>query len=434
MKVLLLGLGRANLKVAEYLVNQKEEVYLYEENRELLSPKAQEIIKSGKIKDFIDITYDLAVASPGFPPNKWIIERLKIENVPVIDEIEWTFQNLNLPKEKIIAITGTNGKSTTAALVGNILNTAGLKYFLGGNIAPGRPFSHALFEERKEYYVLEVSSFQLTRIVNFCPHIAVLTNISRDHLNWHNDLSEYINAKKKIFMNQSSVDYGVLNIADSFTAEIRKDIPSRVIYFGPNARDGSWLNDSFHFQKEMVLKKEGLQLIGKHNESNIMAAICVAKILGIDNRSIEKGINSFRGLPHRLEEVGKKNGILYINNSMCTNEASAIASFNAVKGNKIVILGGKKKGDEGKDYLNLLLDEAKACVLLGENAPEIARYFDERNYNRYRIARDMPEAVSLAREFAQPGDVILLNPGFASFGLFRDFQERGEAFKDAVQR
>ncbi len=180
------------------------------------------------------------------------------------------------------------------------------------------------------------------------------------------------------------------------------------------------------------MSADNLPLIGQHNLMNILAAIAAARSAGAPTSAIEKGIRSFPGLPHRLEDLGIIAGVRYINNSMCTNEAAAIHSFRAVPGAKIVIAGGRSKGHPGRSYLDLLVQEAKACVLLGDNTAEIESYFKTRGYTQYAVARTMAEAVALSRSFAAAGDTVMLNPGYASFGLFRDFQDRGEAFKHAV--
>jgi len=432
MKILLLGLGRANLAVAEYLLQRDDEVFLYEENLEALQETAKNLIKNNLVKMFEEINYDLVVSSPGFPPNKEIIKKMKSKRIAVIDEIEFTYQQLFNPK--IIAVTGTNGKSTTTALISSILSSADIKNFLGGNIAPGRPFSVSLFKEKYKYYVLEVSSFQLMRIKKFHPVIAVLTNIDIDHLNWHKDINEYIDAKAKIFINQDKSDFAVLNLEDEKTNLFVKKIRSQIVYFGRMAKDGVWLNKNFHYKKERLLSTTNLPLVGEHNLQNIMAAIAVAKILNITDKDIEKGIRNFKPLPHRLEDLGIINGVRYINNSMCTNERAAIVSFKAVTGNRIVIVGGSAKGKRGDKYLDLLVKEAKACVILGENAYVLAEYFKAKGFNKFVVSKDMADAVKRCREFAERGDTIMLNPGFASFGLFRDFLERGEAFRNVAHR
>ncbi|MEO0161553.1 MAG: UDP-N-acetylmuramoyl-L-alanine--D-glutamate ligase [candidate division WOR-3 bacterium] len=430
MKVLLLGLGRANLNVARYLLGRENEVFLYEENLNNLSAEARLLLTEGKIKEYQEIDYDLVVCSPGFPDAKPILQHLRQKGLRIIDETEFTFSNLKNPR--VIAITGTNGKSTTAALISSILGAAGFKNFLGGNIAPGMPFSAALFAEPYDFYVIEMSSFQLLRINTFHPLIAMLTNIAVDHLNWHKDLNEYFMAKKRIFMNQDEHDYAVLNYDDEGVRSLANEIKARVVFFGTQCHDGAWVNGVIHFANEEIMTSEEIPLVGFHNRLNVLAAIATAKILEIPNEFIQKGIKQFKTLPHRLEDLGIINGIRYINNSMSTNEASAIASFRAIPGNKVVIVGGRSKGDPALNYLQILIAEAKGVVILGENAQDIARFFIQNGFLKYAIAQNMDEAIAWARKFAQPGDVIMLNPGFASFGHFRDFQERGEAFKNGI--
>jgi len=432
MKTLLLGLGRANLAVARYLLERGDDVSLYEDHIEMISDEARDLIGTSKIKMYQKDDYELVITSPGFPMNKEVVRLLESKNIPIIDEIEFTYQQLKNPK--IIAVTGTNGKSTTVSLISSILSAAGVRNFLGGNISPGEPFSRALFQLAFEYYVLEISSFQLMRIEKFHPHIAVITNISRDHLNWHRDFNEYKSAKFCIFMNQDNQDYAVLNYEDEHIQNFLKDIRAHVIFFGYNAKTGAWLNSDFCYQHEKLFSVKRSRLAGRHNMMNVLAAIAVAKILNIDTQMIEKGLATFKTLPHRLEDIGKIRGVRYINNSMCTNEDAAIASLKAIPGAKIIILGGKQKGDRGENYLDLLIKEAKACVILGDNAPYITDYFRSKNFDKFAIAQDMDDAVRKARSFSTPGDTILLNPGFASFDYFANFEERGEAFKHAAYR
>jgi len=430
MKVLLLGLGRANTAVAKYLLRRGDEVFLFEERLSGLTSEAQGLLADHKVSLYQGEICELVIASPGFPEDKEIVRKLRAQNMPVIDEIEFTFVQLAAPK--VVAVTGTNGKSTTAALISRILVAAGVANFLGGNIAPGRPFSQALFEPEYGYYVLEVSSFQLQRIQAFRPRVAVLTNIAVDHLNWHRDFSEYVAAKARIFANQTEMDFAVLNQEDANVRNLSVGVRAQVIYFGPNARGGSWLNDDFHFGEETLFPDRDLALHGRHNRLNVMAAVACAKALKTPTAAIRQGVMDFRSLPHRLEDLGVMAGIRYFNNSMCTNEEAAIRSFEALPGNKVVIVGGRGKGDKCHRYLDLLIREARACVILGENAAEIAEYFLGRGFDRYVIAQDMNDAVEKSRERAGAGDIVILNPGFASFGLFRDFQDRGEAFKHAV--
>jgi UDP-N-acetylmuramoylalanine--D-glutamate ligase len=432
MKMLLLGLGRANLPVARYLVEKGEEVFVYDENMQNLGEEAQRMMRKGELKEYAEGEYHMIITSPGFPPDRPVCRVLKEKGMAIIDEIDFVYRQLNDPK--IIAVTGTNGKSTTAALISNILSVAGISNFLGGNIAPGKPFSEALFQDEYEYYVLEVSSFQLLRIERFRPHISILTNLSIDHLNWHRDVDEYKNAKLRIFANQRSDDFAVLNYDDEWVRGVANGLRPRVLFFGYGTKNGVSINGKFHYDRVDLFGNEGLPLAGKHNMMNIAAAIAVAKILGIDDQAIEQGVRTFKNLPHRLEELPTVKGIRYINNSMCTNATAAIESFMAIEGNRVVILGGKHKGDEGQAYFDILIAGAKACVILGENAPFISEYFKQRDFDRFTVAHDMPDAVSKARAFSEPGDIIILNPGFASFDYFGNFEERGEAFRHAAQQ
>lgn len=432
MKILLLGLGRANLSVAKYLVKKDEMVFVYDENIKNLSQEALAMINNRQILIHEDDAYDLVITSPGFPPNRPICRTLAAKGVTVIDEIEFVYRQLENPM--IIAVTGTNGKSTTAALINSILSKAGIDNFLGGNLAPGRPFSRTLFLDRFQYYVLEVSSFQLLRIERFRPHIAVLTNIGIDHLNWHQDVHEYRQAKLRIFANQHAGDFAVLNYDDVWVRGIAKSVRSQPVFFGFHTEQGVSINGKFRYDNNELFTSNGLPLTGKHNLMNVAAAVAVSKIINLENRHIEEGVRAFRGLPHRLEDLGEIHGVRYINNSMCTNATAAIASFQALGGPRIVILGGKHKGDEGSRYFDLLIKEAKACIILGENARFIVDYFKEHDFQQYTVAKDMDDAVRKAREFSVQGDIIMLNPGFASFDLFGNFEERGEAFRNAVQQ
>jgi len=432
MKVLLLGLGRANLPVAQYLYKKGEQVFLFDENLQKLSGSAKEMISQGQVKMHSGNGYDLVITSPGFPANRPICKTLEAKGIPIIDEIDFVYRELDDPK--IIAVTGTNGKSTTTALVSNILNETKIRNFLGGNIAPGIPFSQALFEDPYIYYVLEVSSFQLLRIERFHAHIAVLTNLSVDHLNWHKNIDEYKAAKLRIFANQEDNDFAVLNYDDDWVRNVARSLESKAVFFGYHTEKGVSINSKFHYESDELFSTEKLPLTGEHNLMNIAAAIAVSKIIGISDQDIERGIRTFKSLPHRLEDLGSFRGIRYINNSMCTNATAAVASLQAITGPKIVILGGKHKGDEGRDYFDVLIEDARACVLLGENARFIADYFKKHGFHKYAIAEDMVDAVNKARDFAESGDIIILNPGFASFDYYGNFEERGEAFRRVVQQ
>jgi UDP-N-acetylmuramoylalanine--D-glutamate ligase len=235
-------------------------------------------------------------------------------------------------------------------------------------------------------------------------------------------------------MNQEKCDYAVLNNEDEGLRECADSVKSRVVYFGSGAKAGAWVNGHYWYKNERLCEVNKSRLKGTHNIMNVLASIAVAKCIGLSSSDIENGLTTFTTLPHRLEEIGTYQGIHYINNSMCTNTRAAIESFKAIKGNKIVIVGGTQKGDRGTAYLELLVNHAKACVILGANAEYIADHFRSKDFKRFVVADGIRDAVEKARTFAQPGDIIFLNPGYASFGYFTNFEERGDAFKDAAKQ
>ncbi len=434
-KILILGLGRATKNIVKFLLDKEIDLYAYEEKPPaMVDPEIRGLLLDKKIKPLAKINnLDLVITSPGFSEDKEIVRNIRKKKIPIIDEIEFTYRSIN---DKIIAVTGTNGKSTTTALIAHILNAAGEKCFLGGNLAPGKPFSCALLEPKYKYYVLEISSFQLERIDRFTPWIAVLTNITADHLDRHKTIDEYIDLKFRIFKNQQESNFAVLNYDDLITRSRSDAIRAQKVYFSKeDIVDGIYYQDGKIYNRgNFMIDVQDLPLPGMHNVENVMAATSVAHIIGIDDRSIVPALMTFTGLPHRLEIVAKINNITFINNSMCTNPTAAVASFKAVKGEKVVILGGYEKNLESKSYLDLVIAQASGVVIIGANKEDLADYFKKHGFKDYTVVNDMYEAVTRALQIVPPGGTVLLNPGFASFGDFKDFEERGEVFKDAVRK
>ncbi len=434
-RILILGLGRATKNLIKFLLSEGAELYAYEEKpMATIDPEINKLMEQGQIKKLVQIdNFDQVITSPGFDEKKEIIIELKNRGLALVDEIEFTYQYV---KNNIIAVTGTNGKSTTAALISHILKTAGHNCFLGGNIAPGKPFSAALLEPPYDYYTLEVSTFQLERINKFKPAIAVLTNITADHLDRHTSIDVYRQLKLKIFINQGTTDYAVLNYDDEITRREQHKINSKKLFFSKidQSTDVFYQTGEIVFHNRSIIADSEIPLPGLHNIENVMAAIGVAKIIDIENPIIRQAVMSFKGLPHRLEFVEKIRGITFINNSMCTNPSAAIASISAIPGSKIVILGGKEKGFNNTDYLDAVINKARASIIMGENKEKIAAYFKSKGYNSFTLVKDMSQAVKEAFKLARIGDTVLLNPGYTSFGDFKDFEERGEVFKNAVRK
>ncbi len=433
-RVLVLGLGRATKHVVKYLLQQGVEVYAYEEKSPAaIDPELRQLVDGHKIKPYRQIEgFDEVVTSPGLSETKDIVQRIRQANLPLIDEIEFTYRHVT---GTIIAVTGTNGKSTTTALIAHIIRAAGRNCFLGGNLAPGRPFSATLLEPPYEYYAIEISTFQLERVDQFRPHVAVLTNITPDHLDRHKSIDEYAMLKFRIFQNQSPDDFAVINYDDDRIRARVQSIRSQVVWFSTGTKvDGAYYeNKTVLFRGTPVIKSAEITLPGMHNVGNILAAVAATSSLGISPETTRAAVSSFPGLPHRLELVAIIDDVKFINNSMCTNPTAAIASLTAVAGPKIVILGGKEKNLDADSYLDAVIKEARRAVLIGPNREKIAEYFRDHGYSAYELVPNLLSAVQAARALARPGDTVLLNPGFASFGDFKDFEERGEVFKNAVR-
>jgi len=439
MKYLVLGLGRQGKGIVEFLLENNEIVYGYDKDKEKTKEfvkhknfyplEEKEIIKMKNVKNL------LVIVSAGISNENPILQPL-LNFCEVISDIEFVYHYI---KDKtIIAITGTNGKSTTTCLIGEVLLKDNKEVFYGGNLAPGKPAIEAV-REKKEFNVLEVSSFQLARIRNFKPHIGVLLNIAYDHLDWHKNFEEYFKAKIRIFENQTEKDYCVIN--KNLIHHHCFKTPKSIIYtfstYDKNAnayyeelRKDFYINLS-NIAKKILNAKE-LQLIGKHHQENILATILVSKILEVKEEVLLAVLKNFKDLPHRLELVMEKEGIRYINNSMCTNPTAGIKSLLAFENKVILITGGKEKNLPLEDYVRTISEKAKYVILFGENKEKLKEKLLAISYKNFSLAESLKEAVTKAKEISQKGDIILFSPAFASFDYFQDFIERGEKFKQVV--
>lgn len=436
--VLIYGLGRAGKTLASFLLRKGIKVFAYDDNPMVF--QEEDIQRLSKDPNFQPITkrtlpkVDIAICSPGVPTQTnslVLIKNLLRNRIPIIDEIEFTSQFIKKP---IIAITGTNGKSTTTALIAEILIADKRKVFCGGNLAPGQPFSQALSLKQKDYYVVEVSSFQLERCYNFKPKIAILLNITEDHFDRHRSKAEYVALKFRIFAQQDRNDYAIINFDDPVIGDNLSQIHAKTYYFSSQkVVNGAYLRDGIiYFRDEPVLPINQIKLPGEHNLKNVLAAICAAKIIGVKNQSITHAVAQFNGLPHRLELLKEIAGVKYINNSMCTNPEAAINSLNAVKKPVILITGGKEKNLKLTRYLKTIVNQAKYTILIGENRYRLKIALKKLHYHNLKVCQSLNEAVKTAQKKAIRGDTVLFSPGFASFDSFANFIERGEAFRSAV--
>ncbi len=454
-RFLILGLGRAGKASARALLQAGAKVYGFDSSAEVWQEGAvQELIKDGLIPTRIPakLRVDWVIASPGFSEKHPLIQNFRKKGVLVVDELD--FASRFLPGE-VIAVTGTNGKSTTVSLIANILKSAQEKVFLGGNLAPGKPLTTALLLPAKEYYVVEVSSFQLERARWLAPKVAVILNITHDHLDRHFSFERYVGIKARLLDLMGTDDWVVLNYDDEVVRGLAERGKSEKVFFSASRRvPGAFLAQGwFCFSRpgeaqppERVARLSDLRLWGRHNIENALAAVCVARLLRIPKWAIRHGLRGFSGLAHRLELVRQLRGVKYINNSMCTNPVSGIQSLQAVAGEcgkeKIILItGGKEKGLPVDGYLQTVTNLVKWVILIGENRGSLAQGLRKLGFNRFEIIdnkRTGRQVVRLAVQSAQKrvefGDTVLFSPAFASFDMFADFQERGKAFKDAVKK
>lgn len=488
---IILGIGRVGVSVSHYLLSlgstlifgyddnplvfEKEPVKSLMKNKRFIPIKnlnemdaRLEDLRIGRARESGIGNWESVrtIASPGISQNSPIIRFLQAKGVEIIDEIEFTYRRLNdlnflnglngsnRSKGRIVAITGTNGKSTTSALIAELLKAQGKQVFLGGNIAPGEPFSQALFETQRDYYVLEVSSFQLERINTFRPSVAILLNIREDHLNRYRTIKEYANIKFRIFQNQTKKDCAIINGADPLIKKNLNLIPSKIFYFlkkGNREEVGRILSPCSGFRvpssilRASLPKEDEFSLIGEHNRENLLASILAVKLLvpKISARTIKTVCQNFKGLPHRLEFVAVKDGRTFINNSMCTNPSAAVASLLAVsrklrpnspKRKIVLIAGGKDKNLSIKSLVKAIKTMTKWTILVGQNRNEIKSQLRKVGYENFDLSSSLKDSVIRAMKRTNPGDTVLFSPGFASFGDFSNFIERGEAFKDAVSQ
>lgn len=367
---------------------------------------------------------DLVVKSPGIPDNAEIVQSLKDKNIPVISEIEFAAQHTNA---KIIAITGSNGKTTTTALTYHLLKEAGLDVALGGNI--GKSFARIVAEAKNDYYVLEISSFQLDGIVNFKPDIAILLNITPDHLDRYDySFDNYIKSKFRIGMNQSAEDIFIYSGDDSVVCSQLENFKLKaqsIKIEQPLVTDGILKIGDF------TCNANDISIKGPHNEINAACAISAALQLGIDHNSIKKSLKSFVNLPHRLEWVKNIRGVNFINDSKATNVDATFFGLKAMDKPTIWIVGGIDKGNDYAPLMPLVKEKVKAIVCLGVDNQKIINCFGG-EITAIAETQSAENAVKTAFSIAQSGDNILLSPACASFDLFKNYEDRGDKFKLAV--
>lgn len=379
---------------------------------------------------------DVVMKSPGIPEKAPIIKKLLEKNVSVISEIEFAAQFTNAIT---IGITGSNGKTTTTSLTYHILKQAGLNVGLGGNI--GKSFAWQVADENYDVYVLELSSFQLDGIINYKPHIAIITNISPDHLDRYDYKYEnYINSKFRITMNQTEEDYLIYDADDEAINEWlnKNKIKAQLIPFSISQKieNGAFLNNNTMEininQEEFLMETAQIALEGKHNMKNAMAATSVAQLMKIRKQTIRESLSNFQGVEHRLEKVLKIQNVQYINDSKATNVNATFFALDSMTTPTVWIVGGVDKGNDYTELMALVHEKVKAIICLGIDNKKIIDAFG--NVVDMMVEVDnMHDAVNTARHIAEKGDTVLLSPACASFDLFQNYEDRGNQFKREVR-
>ena len=382
-----------------------------------------------------DIT--LIIISPGVPQSIDIVKEAKKRNIKVIGEIEFAY-NL-IPDRNYISVTGTDGKTTTVNLIYSIINSY-KKARLLGNV--GNTFSKEVESiEKDEDIVLELSSFQLETVDNFHSHISVILNIAEDHLDRYKDIEDYFNAKKNITKNQNSNDFLILNYDNSYTNRYynelikTKDIAFNVLTFSTKYREANLYYNSedecLYYNDEKIFSIAKRKLLGMHNIENILASVLACIKDNIPIEYIDKAVNNFKSIEHRLEFVKEIDGVRYINDSKATSMSAVMSALKSFDKNIILIMGGRNKGIDFKPLKSIIEDRVKKLILTGEASEDLNKMIDVSNKI---IIKDFTEAFDYAKKIAVKGDTVLLSPGCASFDSFKNYEERGKYFKSLVNR
>ncbi len=437
-RVLVLGLGVSGLSTvkalnhlgAEILISDsKSELELKSFFKEIANIKVEKYLQTNKLP-YDDI--DLIIKSPGIPLTLKILKLAKEKNIEIITDIELASR---ISKTKnIIAITGTNGKTTTTTLVGQIFEKANYNTYLAGNIGIGI-LENMINAKKEDAFIIEASSFQLENTLNFKPKISLILNIRPDHLDWHKTFDNYIQSKKKIFKNQDKNDFTILNYDDEILRAMDKDINSKIIWFSSKEEleEGIFIKD-----KEIIIREDGkiIRLMSSEKinliEENALGSIGVAWAMGIDIEIIKLALSEFKSLEHRLEYVDTRDGINFYNDSKGTNPDASIKAIEVIKSPIILIAGGSNKGSSYKKLIQKFDGKVKELILLGQTKEIIKKEAEENGFKNIHLVKDMKEAVKLSYKLARENENVLLSPACASWDMYKNFEERGIDFKNNV--
>ncbi len=445
-KILVIGAARSGIALSNTLIKMDKEVTLYDHTENLNEEEIRAQLEEGvrflhgqtvEVSSLLDETQVIAL-SPGVPTDLDFLEVARTKRIKILGEIEINY-DLCKPKEKIIGITGTNGKTTTTTLVYEIVKAFDVNTLALGNI--GTPFSKEVLGVESENIVLELSSFQLETIDQFRPHVSAVLNITPDHLDRHKTMEKYIQAKENIFKNQTAEDTLVLNFDDEVTRGMRDKTEAKVLFFSSKQ---SLERGAFLRGEEIVLKDgemeeaichmQDLQIIGMHNVENAMAAVLITHAYGVPIEIIREVLIRFQPVEHRIEYVRTLDGVKYYNDSKGTNPDSSIKAIRAMKGETIIIIGGYDKKISFDEFVSAFSGKVKLAIIIGQVRDQLVETCNRLGFTNYVCKDTFPEAVLCAHAHAKEGDHVLLSPACASWGMFNNYEERGKQFKELVNK
>lgn len=443
--ILIIGAARSGVASAEYLLSIGKQIVISDMNTKLAEDVETQLGHAsvsyvwGKQPDVAALQPELIVMSPGVPLSIPPVVKARELGIPVISEPELAFRYSDVP---FVAITGTNGKTTTTTLTAFLLEKEGRKVVAGGNI--GLPLiSQCPKMSANDIVVAEMSSFQLESVDSFCPKVAVVMNLTPDHLDRHKTMEAYAAAKANIFKNQGPEEYLLLNKDDAIVAAMAAGAKSHVYYFSQQEilDEGIWLEDGnlvYRLDKngapQVLILAAEIGIVGSHNWQNAMAASLAALLMGQQPEIIAERLRAFKGVAHRMEPVATIDGVLYVNDSKGTNPDSTEKALGSYGKRPIVLIaGGRNKGSDMAVLVPLMRAHCRGVVLVGEATGDFIDAFERTGYTAYVCADSFEDAVAKAREMAQSGDVVLLSPACASWDMFDNFEQRGDLFKELVK-
>lgn len=443
-KVLVVGSGKSGIAAIGLLKEAGAEPILFDSSDKItnqeLEEKCAEYVPvacfAQSLPEEIKEQVEIVVLSPGVPVDIPFVEQFREAGVPIIGEIELGFL---FEKGKVLAITGTNGKTTTTTLVGEIMKAYYKSVFVVGNI--GNPYTlEAVKTTEESVTVAEISSFQLETTDTFHPSVTAILNITPDHLNRHHTMENYVAAKEAITKKQTKEEVCVLNYEDGYLREFATRCPASVIFFSSVHK----LEDGYYQEGEFVYRAKGgnvqqilnihtdMNLVGQCNVENVMAALAIAESAGVPLEVTLSVIKEFKAVEHRIEFVAEKNGVVYYNDSKGTNPDAAIQGIRAMSRPTVLIGGGYDKGSEYDEWIEAFGGKVKCLVLLGQTKEKIAECAKKHGFTQIKMADSFKEAFDLCVELAETGDAVLLSPACASWGMFPNYEERGRIFKEYV--